>query len=151
MIWLAAGYAFVVRQRRVSGLITPDLNSQLERCYPLVYSYAMRPSVIGVVLFVVAAIVDCGSRVHEPPRPVNVPKTATWAGGSDGGAFIECRVMTDGFDFCTVYNDSTGEVWMHGRYGLKGKNRGATESELVYSFADGDGIGLVDGGYLVPH
>ena len=40
---------------------------------------------------------------------------------------------------------------MHGVYALRGKSRGATKEELEYSFADGDGIGLVGGGYLVPH
>ncbi len=110
----------------------------------------MRVILMAVVLELATLSVGCQSDTKIPPRPVNVPATAAWAGGSDGGAFIECQIVADGFNSCKVYSDSTGEVWMHGTYALKGANRGATKSELVYSFADGRGIGLVNGGYLIP-
>jgi hypothetical protein len=74
-----------------------------------------------------------------------------WAGGVDGGAFIDCRVRTDSLNNCTVYNDSTGDVWMQGTFKLRGMNRGANADELQYSFADGKGIGLRNGAYLIPH
>jgi hypothetical protein len=74
-----------------------------------------------------------------------------WAGGADGGAFIDCRVNTDGSDSCAVYNDFTGQIWMRDAiYILKGQSRGATQDELVYLGADGERIFLANGGFLIP-
>ena len=95
-------------------------------------------------------LTTCTSHAKPPVRPTSVPPSAVWTGGADGGAFIDCRVRRDGLDDCTVYNDGTGDVWMKGTFELKGSVRGATDSELRYSFADGEGIGLTGGGYLIP-
>ena len=105
----------------------------------------------GVFLMCVAAIIGCSSRIEPPPRPSSVPQSAIWAGGADGGAFIDCRVNADGFDSCAVYNDFTGQIWTPDKvYVLKGRNRGATQQELVYSGADGERIFLSNGDYLIP-
>ena len=99
----------------------------------------------------VLSLTACTSDVKPPVRPTRVPLSAVWAGGLDGGAFIDCRVRTDGLNDCTVYNDYSGDVWMQGTFQLKGLARGASDAELHYSFADGEGIGLLGGGYLIPH
>lgn len=104
---------------------------------------------VALGLALIAGVGCTSSAVKAPPRPAKVPATAIWAGGSDGGAFIECGVRPDGYNDCTVYNDYTGDTWMQGVYAIKGKNRGATSKELVYLFADGKGIGLANGDYLV--
>jgi hypothetical protein len=93
----------------------------------------------------------CTSHAMPPARPSRVPLSAVWTGGADGGAFIDCHVRTDGLNDCTVYNDGTGDVYMQGTFELKGTARGATDAELHYSFADGDRIGLLGGGFLIPH
>jgi len=92
----------------------------------------------------------CTSHAKPPMRPSRVPPSAVWAGGVDGGAFIDCRVRTDGLNDCAVYNDYTGDVWMQGTFELNGLARGATDAELHYSFADGERIGLLGGGILSP-
>ncbi|MEM6287519.1 MAG: hypothetical protein AAF845_10215 [Bacteroidota bacterium] len=52
---------------------------------------------------------------YEPARPDGVPASATWAGGPDGGTFIECRdTEVDGVLDCTIYYDFTGDVWDQG-------------------------------------
>jgi hypothetical protein len=105
----------------------------------------------AVFLMCVAPIVGCTPRVEPPPRPSSVSQSAIWAGGADGGAFIDCRVNADGSDSCAVYNDFTGQIWMRDRvYVLKGQSRGATRDELVYSGADGERIFLSNGDYLIP-
>lgn len=103
------------------------------------------------LLIAVAGLIGCSSEVKPPQRPSKVPPTAVWAGGVDGGAFVDCAVRPDGLNGCIVYYDSTGEIWMSGVFELKGAGKGATQSELRYAFADGHGIGLLGGGYLVPH
>lgn len=103
------------------------------------------------MLALLAPFLACSSKVAPPPRPTGVPQSAVWAGGADGGAFIDCRVNTDGSDSCAVYNDFTGEIYMRDAiYILKGQSRGATQEELVYLGADGERIFLANGGFLVP-
>jgi hypothetical protein len=84
-----------------------------------------------------------GCKPSEPARPTGVPRSAIWAGGADGGAFFLCSPSTaNEANACTVYNDSTGDVYMSGNYLLKDKQRGARVDELHYSAADGDRIYL---------
>jgi hypothetical protein len=74
-----------------------------------------------------------------------------WVGGQDGGVFIECTPSRDSAsNACTVYNDSTGDVYMTGQYLLKGTGRGARKDELRYVTADGDNIYLDRNLALVP-
>jgi len=103
-----------------------------------------------VTTIVIAGLMGCNA--SEPRRPANVPRSAVWAGGADGGAFILCAPsIANEANTCTVYNDSTGDVWMSGRYLLKGKQRGATASELEYQAADGRNIYLGHNLILVPN
>jgi hypothetical protein len=60
------------------------------------------------------------SKVEAPPRPTLVPASALWAGGADGGSFIECDV-----------------------------DRAARPNELKFEGADGERIFLADGKSLV--
>lgn len=46
-------------------------------------------------------------KVSPPPRPANVPATALWKGGPDGGHWIDCTRSKDlglAYD-CVVYNE----------------------------------------------
>ncbi|HKO20666.1 MAG TPA: hypothetical protein VJU82_17455 [Acidobacteriaceae bacterium] len=119
--------------------------------------FAMKDSVVVfraaalVVTMFMAVLLGCKPKPSEPRRPANVPQSAVWAGGIDGGAFIVCIPSTGNeANTCTVYNESTGDVWMSGRYLLKGKQRGATASELHYQAADGRNINLDHNLILVP-
>ena len=68
-------------------------------------------------------------------RPKNVPGTAVWSGGPDGGDWFDCAVgESTMFNNCTVYADVTGAVVESGRYQLKGSNRAATKDELQYAY-----------------
>ena len=77
---------------------------------------------IGILLLVFTA---CTETVTPPPRPANVPASAVWAGGVDGGAWIDCR-----FSFkepfpgytCKTFNDN-GIPWTAGTYVLADVHR----------------------------
>ncbi len=94
----------------------------------------------------------CSNQPKVPPRPNGVPESAVWAGGVDGGAFVDCRYNpTTRLDSCTVYNDGTGEVWMKGTYRLHGTDHGIPLSSKDFDGADGELIQLTSGkGYLEP-
>ncbi len=91
------------------------------------------------------------SSQHAPVRPSVVPASAVWAGGADGGVFIDCSPSRRGEpNPCTVYNDGNGDVYMSGKYVLKGQERGATAEELKFEAADGSRIYLEHGLTLSP-
>jgi hypothetical protein len=77
--------------------------------------------------------------------------SAIWAGGVDGGAYFSCKPSQKGEpNFCTVYQDSAGDVYMKGSFVLESEARGARASELQYAFADGDYIYLAHDLILKP-
>lgn len=76
-------------------------------------------------------------------RPSRVPRYALWAGGADGGSYIDCHYMRESDDDdCTIYNDFTGDIEVSGRFVLQGRARGAKPGELRYRFFDGSSIVL---------
>jgi hypothetical protein len=107
----------------------------------------------------------CGeTEVVAPPRPASVPTAAVWAGGADGGAWLDCVAVQRAHSRyrCTVYNDYGGSVWADGEYVLRSvrwddqKKKalfGAVNEAptvLQYSSFDGDIIRLVQPLALVP-
>jgi hypothetical protein len=74
-----------------------------------------------------------------PPRPAGVPRAAVWAGGTDGGVWIDCRVsIADNVDVCDVYDDHSGKKRNSGMWRLRGLNRAATTQELQFEGYDGE-------------
>lgn len=88
----------------------------------------MRTIVLGFLVL----LVGCQ---HTPPtRPSNVPATAVWSGGPDGGDWFECESTQSSHNRCTVYADVSGAVVESGRYQLKGERRAASKEELKYAY-----------------
>ena len=101
---------------------------------------------------------------HVPARVAGVPKDAVWAGGLDGGAWIQCYHIVYSPDryHCAVYFDSTGERWAEGEYVLRRatwnpqKHRADYASltefpaDLHFSAFDGTTIFLQDSLVLIP-
>lgn len=99
----------------------------------------------------ICATTMIGCKQPQATRPAGVPEKAVWAGGVDGGAFFLCTPSAaNEANECTVYSDSTGEVYMSGSYVLRDTQRGAKEAELSYRSADGDNIYLDHDLTLVP-
>jgi len=70
----------------------------------------------GMVLGVVASSVLRTSSSGDPDRPANVPNSARWAGGSDGGVWVQCKAIDRGTLACQVYADVTGVLVEKGQY-----------------------------------
>lgn len=81
----------------------------------------MRPVSRGVLVMILAAGLACCANLAPPPRPAAVPPSAVWAGGADGGSWIDCRWTTKepviAYD-CRVYDDPSGDLSAEGYYVL---------------------------------
>jgi hypothetical protein len=89
--------------------------------------------------------------VVPPARPAGVPQSAVWAGGCDGGSFIDCASPTlSKTNPCTVYDDYTGEVFMSGTFVLRVNSSAAPAEAPEFNAADGVNIFLTDGSRLEP-
>jgi len=72
--------------------------------------------VFGVVLGVVASNVLRAPGSGDPDRPAVVPDSARWAGGPDGGMWVQCKPI-DNWEFaCRVYADVTGVLVEEGQF-----------------------------------
>lgn len=72
--------------------------------------------VFGVAL---GAVASNALRVRDsgaPDLPANVPDSARWAGGPDGGMWVQCKVIDGGTLSCRVYADVTGVLVEEGQF-----------------------------------
>jgi hypothetical protein len=114
----------------------------------------MRSRTVAVLLCVLG-LVGCGSKPSAPSRPRVVPKSAVWAGGIDGGSWIDCHPSsTPGGSFpCEIYSDQLGEREASGAFvfdRIDVHPRSIEELTSEYSSWDGDRIHLRNGNALVP-
>ena len=88
---------------------------------------------------------------YTPERLPSIPETAVWAGGADGGAWIECFLdMEKSANWCTVWDDRNGHVRARTFYVLRDTGEPVTETELKYLSFSGVEIELADGRLLEP-
>lgn len=107
--------------------------------------------ILSACLLGILPLAACCQDVHAPPRLPLIPETATWAGGVDGGAWMQCSLNTKRkTNWCTVWNDQTGEVWARTHFVLRDTGAPVSESELSFTGFNGIYIGLRDGRWLVP-
>ncbi len=91
------------------------------------------------------------NRDYTPKRAAGVPESAVWAGGADGGAWIECQVTPNGkSNPCKIWNDQTGALEAMGDFHMEKALRAATEEELRYQGFDGTRIHLSGDKSMVP-
>jgi hypothetical protein len=104
-----------------------------------------------IVISVLAWLTACSDGRLEPKvRPSNVPSSAVWAGGADGGAYLRCSVDAKrNVDLCEVWNDNTGYSAGQRDYQLEKEHRAATNSELKFLGAANDSIYLAGDRVLV--
>jgi len=92
------------------------------------------------IWLLISSLTGCHSKVTPPPKPPLVPANAVWAGGPDGGSFIECDVDAEhNVNRCLAYNESTGDVTGGGFFQLSGSARAARSDELRFNAFDGTG------------
>ena len=107
-------------------------------------NHHMAFTLVGMVLTLGC---DAGP-VKAPPRVGEVPATAVWAGGVDGGHWFDCHRLAGGTPRyeCSIYNDYTGEVEARGQF-VGGP---APVEDLTFRFYDGAGrIALSDSTWLL--
>lgn len=63
---------------------------------------------LGVAAGVAASNLIRAHSSEAPRRPTNVPQNAQWAGGADGGVWVQCNPIDKGVLVCRVYADVTG-------------------------------------------
>jgi len=113
--------------------------------------------VIGTVIFKVFPILHWGllqslAIAAPPEHPDDVPRTAIWAGGVDGGAFIDC-IPSDsdtGCYDCAIYFDQTGDLWESGTYCSDSGVVSSDSLPLLLSGFNGRWIYLKNGLRLEP-
>ena len=89
--------------------------------------------------------------VEVPERLPSIPETAIWVGGVDGGAWLECSLDKKmNANWCTAWDDQTGDIWARTYFVLRETGEPVPESELVYLYFDGVDVGLADGRVLEP-
>ena len=108
------------------------------------------PRIIAFMVFGVFLIAlpscDKGAVLEPRIRPSSVPSSAKWAGGPDGGSYVECSIDKEhNANKCTVWNDYTGQIVESGYYRLSNQNRAATKDELRIKGADRGGTILLEG------
>ena len=106
-------------------------------------------AVLALLLLTLLGGLSCKRTPSVPQRPVNVPQSAIWAGGRDGGAFIDCTPSTHTNYLCSVFNDVTGDVWMSGKFVVEGRASSGLVQPSEYSGFDGQRI-LLYSGSMVP-
>ena len=85
-----------------------------------------------------------------------MPASAVWAGGRDGGTWIECRPLNAERYDCTNYYEDSGAVWYRGVFEyVGGRQRAQPPDTLRYSHFNGIRILLADengsvNGWLSP-
>jgi hypothetical protein len=110
------------------------------------------------------ALVAC-SRGESPARPSSVPHSAVWAGGPDGGAWIDCQFASKEpyvAYSCHLFQDD-GHPWASGTYVLADvryargqrllKPTGSLTRADMTSYDGFDGVNVYFSGarILIPH
>lgn len=125
--------------------------------------------ILGALVVVVALVAGaCHEAARAPTRPFGVPSYASWAGGSDGGSWIDCRRASDeqhALDgaahpeldatfHCSIY-DEAGRITKRSAFELKdvddaGRAHRATDPRRVMRYAGWDGVRvLLDDGRVL--
>ena len=84
-------------------------------------------------------ISGCGET--ERSRPVNVPETAVWKGGIDGGVWVEFVSVTSTIVNANIFSEND-QIWERGLFKKKG-NCDLSESEIIDSIIGFDGSRLL--------
>ena len=75
-----------------------------------------------------------------------MPTSAVWAGGLDGGSWIDCEPVAGQQYDCAIYYDDSGAMWEEGMFTFASSLREAgLPDSLHYSHFNGDAILLSEG------
>lgn len=64
-----------------------------------------------VALLCALWMASCGRpTAYSPPRPIDLPPEAIYAGGVDGGDWVACSGVSDGALHCRIFDNESGEL-----------------------------------------
>ena len=107
-------------------------------------------ALLAISTFLILLVgVSCKRAASAPQRPADVPSSAVWVGGSDGGVFLDCTPTANSLYSCSVFNDTTGDVLGSGVFAVEGRESSKPVQVSDYSAYDGMRI-LLRSGSLVP-
>lgn len=91
--------------------------------------------------------------LSQPAKPMNVPVSAFWIGGDDGGVFVileKVKASPKEVYFSEIYNDQTGEILYKGQLVLypPGQLQIEYKNPHLFSGWDGEALHLKDGRLL---
>ncbi len=74
-----------------------------------------------IILEMFFSLISCKTHGdHDPKRPQNVPLSAVWAGGVDGGNWYDCHPeKSTATYFCIIYDEISGSVISKGEFLLR--------------------------------
>lgn len=114
-------------------------------------AFGNRRSSLLVALLFATLSYSCTPEVVAPQRPISVPSEAVWAGGLDGGAWIRCSYEPEeNANWCTVWNDTNGEILSSSLHVLRETGKPVAEVGLLYQAFDGVAIWLKGNRALIP-
>ena len=84
-----------------------------------------------MAILAVSMLAFCTNKRTPPLRPSQVPQSAVWSGGAEGGAWYDCSVdLERNINVCAVYSEADGKLAFKASYRLKNANRAASSEEL---------------------
>jgi len=93
-------------------------------------------------------LIACSDKPEVPQsRPDNVPASAVWVGGPDGGVYVDLAPMKEERHYyASIYADKTGVIWYRGRLqSEKSLVNFNPRNSSAYSFWDGESLVLANG------
>ena len=110
---------------------------------------------MGYIQIACVSLTEIFTSVKQPQRLENIPSTAIWYGGRDGGVWIDFIPIdhNDSCFECYIYNDFTGEQnsrawWDNNIYCLESGDITIDSLKKNCAWFDGSRIGLKDGRLL---
>lgn len=114
----------------------------------------MKKYLIGffvIIILVIIVMQFYKPKAEQPERPNNVPTTAIWDGGVDGGNWIDCQLVDSlqNIFYCTVYEDFNGEILFKGKMKLEGEKISLSQLKNILGVYSGNEIYLKNSKKLI--
>lgn len=68
------------------------------------FRHPLLPAALAATLVLLTSCGERGDAYYEPPRPSALPDEAVYAGGLDGGYWMQCQPNVDHTITCTVFD-----------------------------------------------
>lgn len=95
-----------------------------------------------IILFLTSFFfICCIAEDNKRIKPTNVPQTAKWIGGADGGHYFDIKKLQDNVFYIEIYHDTIGELKKKGYIKIiEGKTEIKSKDDLlnIINYYDND-------------